>query len=84
MRARRLVKRRGEQSRLSRHLGVPRQRLNEWLHGKRLPGGEHALMLLQWVEEQGKTNGLAGALTPARQETRSRKSNHEKPETSPP
>lgn len=44
----------GAKAKLARHLGVPSQRISQWLSGrtKRMPGGEMALRLLRWVQEQ--------------------------------
>jgi transcriptional regulator with XRE-family HTH domain len=79
------LKIRGSKSRLSKLLGVPRQRISEWLKAKRLPNGELTLLLLEWVQaEEAQQQSPAGAETPAGQKTRSRKSSHEKPKTSPP
>jgi hypothetical protein len=51
------LKRRGEKARLARILGVPRQRLNDYLKtGRACPDAERALLLLCWVasREQGQ------------------------------
>jgi DNA-binding transcriptional regulator YiaG len=42
----------GSQARLARYLGVPRQRLHNFLAGRsRLPDAELTLRLLHWVAE---------------------------------
>lgn len=42
----------GAKSRLARYLGIPRQRLNDFLTGKsRLPDAELTLRLLYWLKE---------------------------------
>lgn len=51
------LKRHGEKARLARILGVPRQRLNDYLKtGRACPDAERALLLLCWVasREQGQ------------------------------
>jgi hypothetical protein len=60
-------------TKLARHLGVPPQRIRDWLAGERFPGGETALQLLEWVTaEEAKQNTAAGARTPtAAKRTRS-------------
>jgi hypothetical protein len=42
----------GAKTRLARYLGIPRQRLNDFLTGKnRLPDAELALRMLHWLSE---------------------------------
>lgn len=42
----------GAKARLARHLGIPRQRLNDFLHShSRLPDAELTLQLLHWYSE---------------------------------
>jgi plasmid maintenance system antidote protein VapI len=42
----------GAKARLARYLGVPRQRLNDFLTGRnRLPDAELTLRLLHWLAE---------------------------------
>jgi hypothetical protein len=36
-------------ARLARYLGVPRQRVTDYLNGRRLPDGEMTLRLLHWL-----------------------------------
>jgi DNA-binding XRE family transcriptional regulator len=43
---------RGKKSELAKWLGVHRQSVTDWLTGKQEPGGETALRMLQWVEQQ--------------------------------
>lgn len=42
----------GKKTELANYLGVPLETVSRWLSGKREPGGENALRLLQWVEQQ--------------------------------
>ena len=43
----------GAKARLARHLGIPRQRLNDFLTGhSRLPDAELTLRMLHWLTEQ--------------------------------
>jgi hypothetical protein len=43
----------GAKARLARYLGLPRQRLNDFLHGRdRLPDAEITLRLLHWLAER--------------------------------
>lgn len=44
--------RRGKKTELATFLGVPLPRVSQWLHGRKRPGGETTLRLLQWVEQQ--------------------------------
>jgi hypothetical protein len=42
----------GAKARLARYLGIPRQRLNDFLTGqKRLPDAELTLRMLHWLAE---------------------------------
>jgi transcriptional regulator with XRE-family HTH domain len=43
---------RGMKSRLAKFMRVPLPNVSQWLSGKREPGGETTLKLLQWVEQQ--------------------------------
>jgi transcriptional regulator with XRE-family HTH domain len=50
----------GKKAQLAEWLGVPQQRVREWLGGDRSPGGDTTLRLLAWVtEEEAKQNTLA-------------------------
>jgi len=41
----------GDKAKLGRYLGLPRQRIDDFLHGKRaLPDGERTLLLLHWLD----------------------------------
>lgn len=42
----------GMKSKLAKHMGVPLSNVSQWLSGKREPGGEITLKLLNWVEQQ--------------------------------
>lgn len=65
----------GAKSDLARFLGVPPQRVREWLSGAKSPGGETTLRLLEWVTaEEAKQNAPAGATnTREGQQTRNKK-----------
>ena len=39
----------GEKAKLGRILGVPRQRVDDFIAGRRLPDGERTLLLLHWL-----------------------------------
>ena len=72
----------GAKRRLAQFIGVPPQRINEWLNGTTVPGGETALALLKWVEaaEAQQKTDPGGALTPPGQMAQQRKSSsNEKP-----
>jgi transcriptional regulator with XRE-family HTH domain len=43
---------RGKKAQLAAFMDVPMPRVWEWLSGKKKPGGETTLRLLQWVEQQ--------------------------------
>ena len=42
----------GAKDELSKELDVAPARVSEWLSGKKEPGGEYALRLLDWVEQE--------------------------------
>ena len=49
---RRQLKPRGAKTQLARYLGIPRQRLNDYLQGKsRMPDAELTLRMLHWLSE---------------------------------
>jgi transcriptional regulator with XRE-family HTH domain len=76
-RVRRLTKARGSKAALAGALGVPPQRLHEWLSGSVEPGGETTLLLLQWViaaEATTQKKTAAMLVTPQRRMTRKSKS----------
>jgi transcriptional regulator with XRE-family HTH domain len=79
---------RGSKSALARQLGVPPQRINDWLNGTSVPGGEVALQMLEWVtakEAQSKPKKRAGsALTrPALKTRKSKSTTNEKAKSGP-
>lgn len=55
-------------------LGVSPQKLNDWLRGRREPGGNAVLRLLQWVqaEETKQTTSPSSEPTPPGQQTRTK------------
>lgn len=66
-------------TRLALYLGVPKQRITNWLNGNRYPNGESVLRLLEWVTaEEAKQRTLAGvSRTHKGEQTRKRKSENE-------
>ena len=76
----------GMKAELASCLGVPRSCISDWLSGRREPGGETTLKLLNWVERQEahQTTRPGGALTPPGPKTRSQSSNEKKPRSNPP
>ncbi len=42
----------GAKTRLARHLGIPKQRLTDFVNGRRIPDGEIMLRLLHWLSER--------------------------------
>ena len=74
----------GKKSELATHLGVARQMVSLWLSGKREPGGETTLRLLQWVQtEEAKQKSSDRARTQPEPRTQLRKSRETKPHPSP-
>jgi hypothetical protein len=62
--ARRLIRHYGEKSNLARFLGVPRQRLHQYLMEKSAgPDAERTLLLLAWVH--ARRSGVALPVAPA-------------------
>ena len=49
----------GEKAKLARILGVPRQRVDDFIAGRRLPDAERALLLLHWLAARQKGIHLA-------------------------
>ena len=49
----------GEKAKLGRILGVPRQRVDDFIAGRRLPDGERTLLLLHWLAARQKGVHLA-------------------------
>lgn len=43
--------RKGGQKELAEYLGVPPQRVSEWVNGKRCPNGETTLKIQKWVNK---------------------------------
>ena len=70
----------GSKAQLASAIGVPRQRINDWLSGCRAPGGEYTLKLLEWVTEaeakQQKAPGDVISIAKG-EKTRKRKSSNE-------
>ena len=66
---------RGAKAQLARELGVPRQSVNAWLSGARMPDGETTLTLQHWVTAaEAKQKDPDRALTQSGRKTRSAKS----------
>jgi transcriptional regulator with XRE-family HTH domain len=76
---------RGQKAALAKCLGVSLSSLWTWLSGKREPGGETTLRLLQWVEQQERQQNKSpgSATTPPEPKTQSKASNEKKPKSSP-
>jgi transcriptional regulator with XRE-family HTH domain len=68
----------GDKTMLARKLGVHPQRLNDWLSGTNVPGGEVVLRMLEWVTAQEaqfqQTKRAGSALTRPALKTRKSKS----------
>lgn len=45
------LQKRGAKARLARHLGVPRQRVSDFVKNRRLPDAEMTLRMLHWLAE---------------------------------
>lgn len=59
------LRRRGAQTALARHLGLPRQRVNTFLtHGSRMPDAERTLALLAWLGTVRRHSASAEGATP--------------------
>jgi len=55
----------GSKARLARHLGLPRQRLHDYIKGgARLPDGETTLRLLHWLGEMHAGRDPSGIVPP--------------------
>lgn len=53
---------RGDKSKLARLIGLPRQRMHDFLHGNGpLPDAERTLMLFQWLVARNKPAGKPSA-----------------------
>lgn len=55
---------RGDKARLARDLGVPAQRVNDWLNAKNIPNGPTVLRLLDWLAEQKNRGDHVDARSP--------------------
>jgi transcriptional regulator with XRE-family HTH domain len=64
---------RGKRSELARFLGAPLSSVSRWLSGKHKPGGNTALMLLNWVERQERDQIQRSGGVKARPEPPTRK-----------
>ena len=75
----------GERVKLARELGVPSQRINDWLNGHRCPNGETTLRLLAWVTtaERNKQNAAGRVSSTSNDLTRSTPLKHETRQTGP-
>jgi transcriptional regulator with XRE-family HTH domain len=70
----------GRPAALARDLNVPQARVSEWLSGKKKPGGETTLRLVQWVEQQErKPKTLDSDTNTAKGKTQVSKSSYETP-----
>jgi transposase-like protein len=76
---------RGERVKLANRLGVPRQNLNDWLSGRKSPGGETTLRLLAWVTaaESKKQNARRSGINTTPDLTRSTHSTNENRKSGP-
>jgi hypothetical protein len=76
---------RGKKTALASFLGIPRQRISNWLSFDHAPNGEVTLQLLEWVqaEEAQQKKNRGTARTAPRHKTRSTHSSYEKRKTSP-
>ena len=76
----------GEKSNLARFIGVPPQRVNDWLNGSCEPSGETTLLLLEWVlmdeGKQQKKHAGSGCTQPALKTRNQKSTSNEKPKTS--
>jgi hypothetical protein len=69
---------RGSKAELSKWLGVPPSRVSEWLKGKKEPGAETTLRLLEWVTaKEEKQESPASVEAPAEPVTKTKESKHE-------
>jgi transcriptional regulator with XRE-family HTH domain len=71
----------GLKTALARSLGVSPQRLNHWLSGTNVPGGEVVLQMLEWVaavEEKQKKRAGSEVTRPALKTRKSKSTSHEK------
>lgn len=75
---------RGSKTALAKILGVPRQSVNNWLSGRKEPGGETTLRLLHWVEQEEAKQKAPDSVCAPPGKTRRRKYKNEKPKSNPP
>lgn len=72
----------GKKTDLAKFLGCPQPRVSEWLAETRFPGGEVALLMLEWVQaeeaKQQETLGGASNTTKGRKTRKLRTLSHEK------
>ncbi len=54
----------GSRARLARHLGVPRQRITEFIKGRRSPDAEMTLRLLHWLALAQSGRDISGIVPP--------------------
>ena len=86
-RVRKATEARGRKTELAAVLGVPRQRMNDWLSGQREPDGETTLRLLHWVEPEErkpKQKSPASVTTPAEPKAQVIKPNEKENNSGPP
>jgi hypothetical protein len=77
---------RGRKAELARFLGVPAQRLYEWLAGRHVPGADVTLRILNWVRDQEieQNRGPGCVLAPPEPKTQLERNQHAKPKKSGP
>jgi transcriptional regulator with XRE-family HTH domain len=84
-RLRNATEKRGMKAKLARAMGVPLQRVSEWLGSVKEPSGKTTFKLLQWVRQQeGQQESPGSAQTPPEPKTRSTQISHEKRKSNPP
>jgi hypothetical protein len=71
---------RGKKKELGKFLRAPKQQVYAWLNGVRAPGGEVALLMLEWVqaEEAKQTKNRGDATNTTTAKTRNPQSRYEK------
>jgi hypothetical protein len=79
-RVKRAAAARGKRSALAKFLGVPRQRVTNWLSFVSAPNGEVTLLMLEWAqaEESKQKKALGDASNTAKGKARSTQSDYEK------
>jgi len=78
----------GLKTKLAQKLGVPRQRLNDWLSGTNVPGGEVVLQMVEWVtaveaKQQPKKRAGSALTRPALKTRKSKSTTNEKAKSGP-